>query len=125
MISESYDPEEYGGPGESGPGSLSHDRIVEAAIDFVDHNGSFHPQARTLDDDTLTRYRRTLGDDHPAPSNRPTTSRATCARWASTSRPASCVSRSLHGDTGVNRLDRRAARGGRSTLRKTIRPPAD
>ena len=40
MISESYDdPEEYGGPGESGPGCLSHDRIVEAAIDFVDHNG--------------------------------------------------------------------------------------
>jgi TetR/AcrR family tetracycline transcriptional repressor len=40
MISESYDdPEEYGGPGESGPGSLSHDRIVEAAIDLVDHNG--------------------------------------------------------------------------------------
>ena len=36
MISESYDdPEEYGGPGESGPGCLSHDRIVEAAIDLV------------------------------------------------------------------------------------------
>ncbi len=40
MISESYDdPEEYGGPGESGPGCLSHDRIVEAVIDLVDHNG--------------------------------------------------------------------------------------
>jgi TetR/AcrR family transcriptional regulator, tetracycline repressor protein len=40
MISKfNGDTEEYDAPGEWGRGTLSHDRIVEAAIDFVDHNG--------------------------------------------------------------------------------------
>ena len=103
MISESYDdPEEYGGPGESGPGSLSHDRIVEAAIDFVDHNGLsiLKPAPSTTTPSPATAA--SSATTTPPPSNRPTTSRATCARWASTSKPASCMSRSLHGDTDVN-----------------------
>jgi hypothetical protein len=52
------------------------------------HGLGDHQQARALDEDTLARRRRVLGDDAPpAPSARRTTSPATSTRWRMPKRP--------------------------------------
>ena len=91
MISESYDdPEEYGGPREPGPGSLSHDRTVEAAIDFVDHNGlSFlKPAPSTTTPSPAPPHPRRRPPSHPQIGRQPRARPARAGRARASPHPA-------------------------------------
>jgi hypothetical protein len=48
-----------------------------------------YQQARTLNEDTLTRYRRVLGEDHPDTLVSANSSPSTCMRWVTSSRRGS------------------------------------